>query len=89
MQHQIPERKQKLWTASKKEGVVVIDVGINHVDDPSTEKGYKIVGDVDFENVADKASYITPVPKGVGPMTIAMLLNNTYLSFVKIEEIKL
>jgi methylenetetrahydrofolate dehydrogenase (NADP+)/methenyltetrahydrofolate cyclohydrolase len=72
-----------------KEGVVVIDVGINHVDDPSTEKGYKIVGDVDFENVAEKASYITPVPKGVGPMTIAMLLNNTYLSFIKIEEIKL
>jgi methylenetetrahydrofolate dehydrogenase (NADP+)/methenyltetrahydrofolate cyclohydrolase len=70
-----------------KEGAVVIDVGINRVDDPTTEKGYKIVGDVDFENVAGKTSFITPVPKGVGPMTIAMLLNNTYLSCVKIEKI--
>ncbi len=70
-----------------KEGAVVIDVGINHVDDPGTEKGYKIVGDVDFDNVAEKTSFITPVPKGVGPMTIAMLLNNTYLSCVKIEKI--
>jgi methylenetetrahydrofolate dehydrogenase (NADP+)/methenyltetrahydrofolate cyclohydrolase len=57
------------------------------MDDPTTEKGYKIVGDVDFENVSKKASFITPVPKGVGPMTIAMLLNNTYLSFLKIENI--
>jgi methylenetetrahydrofolate dehydrogenase (NADP+)/methenyltetrahydrofolate cyclohydrolase len=70
-----------------KDDAVVIDVGINHIDDPTTEKGYKIVGDVDFENVAKKASFITPVPKGVGPMTIAMLLNNTYLSFSKIENI--
>lgn len=69
-----------------KDDVVIIDVGINHMDDPTTEKGYKIVGDVDFENVAKKASFITPVPKGVGPMTIAMLLNNTYLSFLKIEN---
>lgn len=60
-----------------KEGVVVIDVGINRVDDPSAAKGYRLVGDVDFEPVAAKASAITPVPGGVGPMTIAMLLVNT------------
>lgn len=66
-----------------KEGVVVIDVGINRVDDPNTKKGYKIVGDVDFEGVAKKASYITPVPGGVGPMTIAMLLTNTFKAFDK------
>ncbi len=64
-----------------KEGAVVIDVGINKVIDPSNPKGYKIVGDVDFENVKDKCSFITPVPKGVGPMTIAMLLSNTLLSY--------
>jgi methylenetetrahydrofolate dehydrogenase (NADP+)/methenyltetrahydrofolate cyclohydrolase len=80
-------RAQFITEDMVKEGAVVIDVGINHIDDPSTEKGYRIVGDVDFDNVAEKASFITPVPKGVGPMTIAMLLNNTYLSCVKIEEI--
>ncbi len=65
-----------------KEGVVVIDVGINRVDAPETKKGYKLVGDVDFDDVSQKASFITPVPGGVGPMTIAMLLNNTYKSFL-------
>ena len=60
-----------------KDGVVVIDVGINRVDDPSRERGYRLVGDVDFESVKEKASLITPVPGGVGPMTIAMLLKNT------------
>lgn len=60
-----------------KEGVVVIDVGINRVDDPTTEKGYKIVGDVAFDEVAPKCKAITPVPGGVGPMTIAMLMANT------------
>lgn len=63
-----------------KDDAVIIDVGITRVEDPSTEKGYKIVGDVDFENVSKKASYITPVPGGVGPMTIAMLLKNTLLA---------
>ncbi len=63
-----------------KEGVVVVDVGITRVKDDS-EKGYKIVGDVDYENVSKKASYITPVPGGVGPMTIAMLLKNTLQAF--------
>ena len=60
-----------------KEGAVIIDVGINRIDDLSTEKGYKLVGDVDFEPCQKKASFITPVPGGVGPMTIAMLLSNT------------
>jgi methylenetetrahydrofolate dehydrogenase (NADP+)/methenyltetrahydrofolate cyclohydrolase len=60
-----------------KPGAVVIDVGINRVDDPTSEKGYRIVGDVDFESARQVASRITPVPGGVGPMTIAMLLRNT------------
>jgi len=60
-----------------KEGAAVIDVGINRVDDPSSPKGYRIVGDVDFDAVAPKCSAITPVPGGVGPMTIAMLMANT------------
>lgn len=59
------------------EGTVVIDVGVNRVDDPSTEKGYRLVGDVAFDTCVEKASYITPVPGGVGPMTIAMLMSNT------------
>ena len=59
------------------EGAVVIDVGINRVDDPSARRGYRLKGDVDFESVSRKASAITPVPGGVGPMTIAMLLVNT------------
>jgi len=60
-----------------KEGAVVIDVGINRVDDASRKSGYRLVGDVDFAAVSEKASAITPVPGGVGPMTIAMLLVNT------------
>ncbi|MEC5166305.1 methylenetetrahydrofolate dehydrogenase (NADP+)/methenyltetrahydrofolate cyclohydrolase [Flavobacterium sp. PL11] len=63
-----------------KDGVVVIDVGITRVPDESNEKGYVITGDVDFEQVCKKASYITPVPGGVGPMTIAMLLKNTLIA---------
>ena len=63
-----------------KDGAVIIDVGITRVVDSSV-KGYKIVGDVDFENVSKKSSYITPVPGGVGPMTIAMLLKNTLLAY--------
>ncbi len=60
-----------------RDGAVVIDVGINRVDDASLPKGYKLVGDVAYAEVAAKASAITPVPGGVGPMTIAMLLANT------------
>jgi methylenetetrahydrofolate dehydrogenase (NADP+)/methenyltetrahydrofolate cyclohydrolase len=60
-----------------KEGAVVIDVGINRVPDPSTPKGYRVVGDVSYEEVAPKCAAITPVPGGVGPMTVTMLLFNT------------
>ena len=63
-----------------KDDAVIIDVGITRVPDETSERGYKITGDVDFENVSKKASYITPVPGGVGPMTIAMLLKNTLLA---------
>ena len=63
-----------------KDDAVIIDVGITRVPDDSSPKGYVITGDVDFENVSKKASYITPVPGGVGPMTIAMLLKNTLLA---------
>jgi methylenetetrahydrofolate dehydrogenase (NADP+)/methenyltetrahydrofolate cyclohydrolase len=63
-----------------KNNVVIIDVGITRVKDHKTEKGYVIKGDVDFDSVSKKVSYITPVPGGVGPMTIAMLLKNTLLS---------
>lgn len=63
-----------------KDDAVIIDVGITRVEDPDSPKGYKITGDVDFENVSKKASFITPVPGGVGPMTIAMLLKNTLLA---------
>ena len=59
------------------EGTVVIDVGVNRVEDATRERGYRLVGDVAFDEVAEKASWITPVPGGVGPMTIAMLLKNT------------
>ena len=59
------------------EGVVVVDVGINRVEDATRKNGYRLKGDVDFGQVSQKASYITPVPGGVGPMTIAMLLSNT------------
>lgn len=63
-----------------KPGAVVVDVGITRVSDAAAPKGYRIVGDVDFDQVAPKASFITPVPGGVGPMTIAMLLKNTLLA---------
>ena len=63
-----------------RDDAVVIDVGITRVEDDSMPRGYRIVGDVDFENVSKKASFITPVPGGVGPMTIAMLLKNTLLA---------
>lgn len=70
-------RPQAITAAMVKDGAVVIDVGINRVDDPTRRNGYRLVGDVDFAPVAEKAAAITPVPGGVGPMTIAMLLVNT------------
>ena len=63
-----------------KDGAVVIDVGINRVDDASKKRGYKLVGDVAYDEVAPKCSAITPVPGGVGPMTIAMLIKNTVIA---------
>jgi methylenetetrahydrofolate dehydrogenase (NADP+)/methenyltetrahydrofolate cyclohydrolase len=68
-----------------REGAVVIDVGINRKEDPSVEKGYRLVGDVDFGQVAPKCSAITPVPGGVGPMTIAMLISNTLEACRRLE----
>jgi methylenetetrahydrofolate dehydrogenase (NADP+)/methenyltetrahydrofolate cyclohydrolase len=64
-----------------KDGVSVIDVGINRIDDSTRKKGYRLVGDVDFDSVAPKAEHITPVPGGVGPMTVAMLMQNTVKAF--------
>ena len=63
-----------------KEGAVVIDVGTTRVEDPTRERGWRLCGDVDFEHVAPKCSYITPVPGGVGPMTIVSLMHNTLLA---------
>mgnify|MGYP000439584894 FL=1 len=69
-----------------KEGAVIIDVGITRVKDTSAKKGFRIVGDVDFEHVKNKASYITPVPGGVGPMTIAMLMKNTLNAYKRTHK---
>ena len=70
--------KAKMVTGDMvKEGAVVIDVGINRIEDASTKSGFRLVGDVDFAGARERASKITPVPGGVGPMTIAMLLKNT------------
>ena len=60
-----------------KPGAVVIDVGVNRIPDPSKKSGFRLVGDADYEGVSEVAGYITPVPGGVGPMTIAMLIYNT------------
>jgi methylenetetrahydrofolate dehydrogenase (NADP+)/methenyltetrahydrofolate cyclohydrolase len=68
-----------------REGAVVIDVGINRISDTATKSGTRLVGDVDFDEVVKKASAITPVPKGVGPMTIAMLLRNTLVAAQRIH----
>ena len=68
-----------------KPGATVIDVGVNRVPDPSAARGYRLCGDVDFASAEPVASYITPVPGGVGPMTIAMLLKNTIACFLARE----
>lgn len=70
-----------------KEGAVVIDVGINRVEDATSKKGYRIAGDVDFDAVSKRASKITPVPGGVGPMTVAMLMKNTVRAYKKAQGI--
>lgn len=71
-----------------KDGAVVIDVGVNRVEDATKQRGYRLVGDVDFEAVREKASLITPVPGGVGPMTITMLMYNTVESAEKAAGLK-
>ena len=70
-------RPEMIGADMVKPGAVVIDVGVNRVEDPGSSKGYRIVGDINFEEVAAKCRLITPVPGGVGPMTITMLLYNT------------
>ncbi len=72
-----------------KEGAVVIDVGTNRIDDPTSPSGGRLVGDVDFDNVKDKTSAITPVPGGVGPMTICMLMANAVKAAEKASGVKL
>ena len=79
-----PRMIKKDWL---KEGVVVIDIGINSIPDSTRKRGYRLVGDVDFENVKDIASAITPVPGGVGPMTVSMLLKNTVEGFKKQNQL--
>lgn len=70
-----------------KDGVAVIDVGINRVEDASKKRGYRLVGDVEFDAVAPKCSHITPVPGGVGPMTVAMLMHNTLRAFKAAQSV--
>lgn len=78
-----PEMVRGDWL---KPGVVVIDVGVNRVEDPSFDRGYRLVGDVAFKEACDVASAITPVPGGVGPMTIAMLLRNTLTAAERLDK---
>lgn len=72
-----------------KEGAVVIDVGTNRVEDATAKKGYRLVGDVDFENVKEVAAAITPVPGGVGPMTIVMLMKNAIAAAYKANNLQM
>ena len=69
-----------------RDGVSIIDVGINRIDDPSRPRGYRLVGDVDYPTVSPKAAHITPVPGGVGPMTVAMLMKNTYKAYLAAQN---
>jgi len=79
-------RAESITGAMIKPGAVVIDVGVNRVDDPSAKNGYRLVGDVHFESASKVASAITPVPGGVGPMTIAMLMKNTLLAAQRLSD---
>ena len=78
-------RPRTLTADMVREGAVVIDVGVNRVEDPSSKRGYRLVGDVDFDALMGHASALTPVPGGVGPMTIAMLLENTWEAMARKE----
>jgi len=73
----VPQMVKKDWV---KPGAIIIDCGINSIPDPSSARGSRLVGDVDYEGVKEVASWITPVPGGVGPMTVAMLIKNTVIS---------
>jgi methylenetetrahydrofolate dehydrogenase (NADP+)/methenyltetrahydrofolate cyclohydrolase len=79
----IPEWVKADWV---KEGAIVIDVGIHRISDPNLKKGYRVCGDVDFHEVAPKTSFITPVPGGVGLMTVAQLLKNTFYAYLALEH---
>lgn len=79
-------RPQAITADMVKEGTVVIDVGVNRVPDASRKRGFRLAGDVDFEPVAEKASFITPVPGGVGPMTVTMLLYNTVEAAITLNQ---
>lgn len=74
----VPHLVKREWV---KDDVVIVDIGINSINDPSKKKGYRLVGDVDYENIKNIASYITPVPGGIGPMTVSMLMKNTLISY--------
>ena len=74
----VPHLVKRNWV---KEGVVIIDIGINTIDDPTKKSGYRLVGDVDYKEIKDIVSFITPVPGGVGPMTVSMLMKNTLISY--------
>ena len=78
-----PELIKGAWI---KKGAIVIDVGMNRVEDLSTPKGYRLSGDVEYKSAKKKASYITPVPGGVGPMTVAMLLKNTIKAYQQLNK---
>ncbi|NMB41581.1 MAG: bifunctional 5,10-methylene-tetrahydrofolate dehydrogenase/5,10-methylene-tetrahydrofolate cyclohydrolase [Firmicutes bacterium] len=79
-------RPEAITADMVREGAVVVDVGVNRVPDSSRKRGYRLAGDVDYEPVAEKASFITPVPGGVGPMTVTMLLHNTVESAIRLSE---
>jgi len=79
-------RPQAITADMVREGTVVIDVGVNRIPDATKKKGFRLAGDVDYEPVAEKASFITPVPGGVGPMTVTMLLYNTVESAIRLSQ---
>ena len=79
-------RPQAITADMVREGTVVIDVGVNRIPDPSKKSGFRLAGDVDYGPVSEKASFITPVPGGVGPMTVTMLLYNTVESAIRLSQ---
>ncbi len=80
----VPKLVKKEWL---KQNVVIVDIGINKIEDQTKKSGYKLVGDVDFDECKEIASYITPVPNGIGPMTVSILIKHTILSCFKINKL--